>query len=240
MKRLGFLLVVGVACGTAPQPTTVEIVQPLPAPTATHAVVETPRAHEHIEFDEVRDPRRASTRAKALIVTELIGLEQLYATTATTSQDRPTLIRRLAEDYVELRKTGDARAGAKAIEHYEKLQVEYPSYPLMDDVLYDLALEHEVAHDMTNARKSLFELIKNFPTSRHVAYAYFGFGEMFLAEGLLDPSKLDFAKQAYVEVLKLQSPITDAARCRLVRVLTLQHDDAAAQSMQQKIGHTCG
>jgi tetratricopeptide (TPR) repeat protein len=244
MKRLGFLLVAGVACG-APPPTTVEIAQlPQPtaqtAPTATQAPIETRPALAHTDFDEARDPRRASTRAKSLIVTELSGLEQLSAATVATSPDRPSLLRRLAEDYVELRKTGDTRAGAKAIENYKKLYAEYPSYPLADDVLYDLALEYESAGDMMNARKNLYELITKYPSSRHVAYAYFGFGEMFLFEGAADPSKLELAKQAYREVLKLQSPITEAAECRLVRILTLQHDDPAARSMQQKIGHTCG
>jgi TolA-binding protein len=51
-----------------------------------------------------RDERksRLQARARALLVTEIQGLENLFKTTPQNSPDRPTLARRLAEDYVEL------------------------------------------------------------------------------------------------------------------------------------------
>ncbi len=51
-----------------------------------------------------RDERRShlAARVRALLVTEIQGLESLYAATPRTSPDRPQLVRRLAEDYVEL------------------------------------------------------------------------------------------------------------------------------------------
>ena len=51
-----------------------------------------------------RDQRknRLASRAKALLVTEISGLESLFRTTPKNAPDRPTLARRLAEDYVEL------------------------------------------------------------------------------------------------------------------------------------------
>src|SRR5947207_1708009 len=51
-----------------------------------------------------RDERRSrlAARVRALLVTEIQGLESLYAATPKTSPDRPQLVRRLAEDYVEL------------------------------------------------------------------------------------------------------------------------------------------
>ena len=51
-----------------------------------------------------RDERKnkLQARAKALLVTEISGLENLFRTTPKNAPDRPTLARRLAEDYVEL------------------------------------------------------------------------------------------------------------------------------------------
>ena len=51
-----------------------------------------------------RDERksRLQARARALLVTEIQGLESLFRTTPKNAPDRPQLARRLAEDYVEL------------------------------------------------------------------------------------------------------------------------------------------
>lgn len=51
-----------------------------------------------------RDTRktRLQARARALLITEIQGLERLYKQTPKKSPDRPQLIRRLAEGYVEL------------------------------------------------------------------------------------------------------------------------------------------
>src|ERR1700728_1052574 len=51
-----------------------------------------------------RDLRKTKLqqRALALLITEIQGLEGLYKTTDIGAKDRPTLIRRLAEGYVEL------------------------------------------------------------------------------------------------------------------------------------------
>lgn len=52
----------------------------------------------------IRDARttRLKARARALLITEINGLEQLLKQTPKKSADRPQLIRRLAEGYVEL------------------------------------------------------------------------------------------------------------------------------------------
>src|ERR1019366_7039687 len=52
----------------------------------------------------VRDARQSALkqRALALLVTEIQQLESLLKATENTSNDRPKLLRRLAEDYVEL------------------------------------------------------------------------------------------------------------------------------------------
>ena len=51
-----------------------------------------------------RDERRNKlvARQRALLATEISGLENLFGQTAKNAADRPTLARRLAEDYVEL------------------------------------------------------------------------------------------------------------------------------------------
>src|SRR5580704_19036313 len=52
----------------------------------------------------IRDARQTALkqRALALLVTEISQLQSLYNTTDLRSKDRPQLLRRLAEDYVEL------------------------------------------------------------------------------------------------------------------------------------------
>ncbi len=56
-----------------------------------------------------RDTRktRLKARARALLITEITGLERLYKRTSKKSPDRPQLIRRLAEGYVELESAAD-------------------------------------------------------------------------------------------------------------------------------------
>src|SRR5262245_59816466 len=51
-----------------------------------------------------RDTRktRLQARARALLITEIQGLERLYKNTPEQSADKPQLTRRLAEAYVEL------------------------------------------------------------------------------------------------------------------------------------------
>jgi tetratricopeptide (TPR) repeat protein len=55
-------------------------------------------------MDAPRDDRssRLKARQRALLVTEIQGLENLFSSTGRSATDRPTLARRLAEDYVEL------------------------------------------------------------------------------------------------------------------------------------------
>ena len=62
-----------------------------------------PNPSENMSIDS-RDERltKLKQRQKALLVTEIGGLERLFANTAKNAPDRVTLARRLAEDYVEL------------------------------------------------------------------------------------------------------------------------------------------
>src|SRR5215471_8125937 len=80
-----------------------------------------PAAPLESQANASRDERRSrlGPRVRALLVTEIQGLEQLFSTTPKTAPDRPQLARRLAEDYVELESAAfrdKTEAGIKAEE----------------------------------------------------------------------------------------------------------------------------
>ncbi|MFO0757861.1 MAG: tetratricopeptide repeat protein [Byssovorax sp.] len=181
-------------------------------------------------------------------------LESLLAATPADAPDRPKLLKRLGDEYVELesqafRRKIESRVqasdiarkddkGAKAllaegdkaekiesaarqaaIRHYGQLKSRYPNYCQFpnaadpaksqgcgDEVLYDLAYEHEQDKKPDEARKAYLELIQRFPVSRYVPSAYLAFGELFFAEAQADPSRLPLAEQSYKEVIKYPAP----------------------------------
>lgn len=93
--------------------------------------------------------------------------------------------------------------------------------PQPDEVLYYAGLDHELAGNVTAARRSYYEVIKQYPSSKLVPFAYFAFGELFLAETESDPSKAQLAEQAYREVLKYpptQNPLYVEAQRRLAEL----------------------
>lgn len=212
-------------CGNASEPAPAEPpVQPLvigtspPMPIATSAAElapvadEAPVAATTALAVPARDPRlaRMRPRARALVVTELQGLESLFTATASTAPARPALIRRLAEEYAELARSADpamaANAHRGALRYYQMLVDEYPKYPQIDEAGYYAGLEHELGGDLRNARRAYYELIKTSPQSKLVPLAYFAFGEMFFNEAATDPSKDQLALKAYAEVLKYPPP----------------------------------
>ncbi|MEA2747901.1 MAG: hypothetical protein QOI41_2044 [Myxococcales bacterium] len=155
-----------------------------------------------------RDPRLARNRqrSRALIVTELDALLNLFGATQASAPDRPALIKRIAEGYAELSQSADARVTASAhgnaLKFYELLATDYPKDVQVDEAYYYAGLEQEMLGNLRDARKSYYELIKSSPQSKLIPLAYFAFGEMFFAEAANDPSKDDLALQAYAEVLK--------------------------------------
>ncbi len=54
---------------------------------------------------------------------------------------------------------------------------------------------------LDEARRGYFEIIKQYPQSPLVPYAYLAFGDIFLREAEGDPSKLPLARQAYQKVV---------------------------------------
>lgn len=75
-----------------------------------------------------------------------------------------------------------------------------------DAALFRSANDALARRDLTGARKGYFDLIKNFPSSPFIPYAYIAFADMFFDEAQTDPSKLALAKQAYVEGVKYPPP----------------------------------
>ncbi len=240
MRRLPFFALLA-SCASH-DVATVEIAQPLPTVTSAELVTPAPRVAiaEALEFEGLRDPRQTRKREAALVTAEVNQLAQLFAATPLSSPDRPVILWRLAQDCVELRKSHVEGAGQRAIEWYKRLIDEHSTYARLPDVLYELGLEYELAGDKARARKAQYELIQKYPQSPLVAYAYFAFGEMFMAEAATDPTKLELAAQSYREALKLSSPLTGACVCRLAHIFRLKHDDAAAASLLQKYGQSCG
>jgi len=205
---------------------------PTPAPTtATPAVGIPPTPPFPVE--PFLDLRTARPRPPSLLRTELAALQRLLATTAQSSPDRPMLLRRLANECVEIRKAGDASASAEAIRYYTELVRSYPSSPNVDEDVYYLALESLVTGDLVGSRKAFYELIKSSPNSRFIPYAYFAFGDVFLQEVAADASKYDLAQQAYTKVLQFsQSAVAPEAALRLIRVAKAKGDPRLVTQMR--------
>jgi tetratricopeptide (TPR) repeat protein len=121
------------------------------------AVAETPQPANVTDADLpllVRDPRKItwSPRPRSLLVTEIQTLEALFAATPTNAPDRSKLIRRLADNYVELKNaamrdkqhllqvpgssSGEyakldklaTAARAAAVKYYQMLEQSYPTF----------------------------------------------------------------------------------------------------------------
>ena len=228
------------ACGSPAQPPVVEaVVSPVASSAAPVPSAAEPRADPapapRVEPRGVpgnwtlavpeRDPRKsvAMPRGTALVKVEAQQLQRLLDATKPNAPDRPALLRRVAESYVELSRslardgaTQDAQvARALALSRYQDLENDHPTFAKMDEVFYFHALELEMAHDLMGARKTYYELIKRHPSSTYVGPAYFAFGEMFHAEADGDPSKKSLAVAAWGEAAKHPSFVQDHAKRRL-------------------------
>lgn len=97
----------------------------------------------------------------------------------------------------------------------------------LDETLYFAGLEVLELDKPDVARKRFFVLIKDFPQSKWIPYAYLSFGELFFIEGASDPSKFDFAQKSYEKVAQYpppQNPTYGFAEYRLGQVYTHKKD----------------
>jgi TolA-binding protein len=195
-----------------------------------------------------RDTRRSTLqpRARALVVTEVQGLESLLQVTQPTSQDRPLLLRRLAEDYVELehasKGTVAVEARRRAIARYLELTTRYPGYAQGDEALYYLGYEYEQANDGHRALKTYFELLQKRPDSKYIPNAYLAFGELFFKEASTDATKWPVAREAYAKVISSTTPADTvyAYACyKLAHVFAnLGDKDSARKAFQKTVDYT--
>lgn len=245
------------AAEAAPGPSQERSAATEPESPSAAASVERPSKQlaELLRFLDLRKNAQ-QPRARALLIVELQGLTRLFQRTSAQSPDRPQLLRRIAEGYVELRsaaardearmagseaqqsaKVGSA-AGKQAIAHYEQLLEAYPNFAKLDEVLYYLAVEYAWRSDLRRVRENMFRLIKDHPQSAHIPLAYFTFGELFRLEALTDSSKNPVAIAAFKEASKYPSPQNRAhclSRERLARLSAAgaqqaspSYDEAAA------------
>ncbi|MBK8998599.1 MAG: hypothetical protein IPM35_23000 [Myxococcales bacterium] len=154
-----------------PEPPAAEAEPPSPEPPVATAAPALPAASA-----TARDPRMAARRprARALLVAELQALERLHQATPKSAPDRPMLMRRLAEGYVELEYAAEREPdGAKvvqaarknALKYYLALRSDYPTFAKLDEVLYYAGYEHERGGNLAQARALYRELGAKFPSS---------------------------------------------------------------------------
>ncbi len=211
------------------------------APTAEVAApAKAPRGPRAATLEALRfPPARRSPRMLALLSTELRGLVALVNSAPRFTPDRPKLMRRIADDYVELEATGirdgndkvAADARSEAIKYYAALYKEAPLFCVgasaqppvsdagcADEVLYYLGYEYERAAQLMDVRKTYYTLLKSFPTSPYIPDVYLAFGELFFREAASDPSKWPLAEQSYLEVVKYPPPDNDVYGYALLRL----------------------
>jgi len=68
---------------------------------------------------------------------------------------------------------------------------------LADDAAYLAAFDAERAGDRAGAREKYLAIVRATPPSKRLGEAYFGLGEIYLAEAASDPGKLDLAATAF-------------------------------------------
>ncbi len=173
-----------------------------------------------------RDPRIAQSthRARSVLVAETRALAAQLGPPGTTG--RAGVARQLADTYAELARAAEGTPVGKtahkaAADNYALVAADDPQSLQRDEVYYYAALEYELAGDRMNARRTYYELIKNFPGSKWIAFAYFAFGEMFFVDAESDPSKYQLAEQAFREVLKYppaSNPMYVEAHRRLAEI----------------------
>lgn len=198
--------VIGAAPPTAsPSPPPLPAPPPVaPPPTPTLKVSSAYRPSIAI----VRPLTPLTLRKKALLVNELAQLEKLLEATPKTSPDRPALLRRTMEDYRELalvaQAEGSANAPALAAKARERaiarglaIVSDHPLYAKLDEVLYVVGIEQQMASNLAGARAAHLDLIKRFPQSRYATWAYVAFGDAYFAEAKNDASKYAIARAAY-------------------------------------------
>lgn len=188
-----------------------------------------------VEIDPLRDPRKAGARARApaLVKAEHQLLAALMEHTPGTSPDWRPIVFRLGDTASELSRISEADrkwAGEKAIFYYRLIASDETrscaaNERCADEALYYIGLEWEAKDRMDEARKAYLELIRKHPQSRFVSYAYFGFGELFLAKAKKEGQDFELAVKTYEKAVTLgDRTIAPEALLRLAEIASAQGD----------------
>jgi hypothetical protein len=197
-----------------------------PAPAPSDATLAPPTAAEAELAVQLllaaTDPRVTTRRARApqILVPELAGLKRLLDKVDLADPVRPKLLRRLAEEHVELRAAAvrevakaagtaaaadwahtEQDASQRAQEYFRQLMAEYPTYEKMSDLLFFLGVEQGLHGNRDGLRASLSESIAKDGQTRLTPLAHFIQGELFRLEG-----KAEDANQAYRVVVAAAAP----------------------------------
>jgi len=201
----------------------------------------------------VLDPRatRLHPRPISLLTVEARQLQSLLTATDASARDRPLLLRRIAEDNVELASAAESevRAAAEsgddatvrakrgvaisarraAIDAYRALVVQTWNVPYakMDEAEWYLALECARAGDVEWAQYA-YRLVREHPTSPFTPRAYLLFGALFAAQATTDPSKHAAAAQAFSRAAQSSNAeLAQRAHVRLERESPAAGDPAS-------------
>lgn len=198
---------------------------PQPLPPRKPRPLGSPPTSRSLGFRGPHDPLQVRA-LRRLLVTEIAQLTALLRATPTSSTDRPRLLRRLAETYVELadqfarRKAQlpkkrehfehrEAKARRQAIHHYRLLHTEYPSYcrfpraPRVDDrscddeVLFFWGYELQEAGYPEHARRTYQRLLRRWPGSPHAALGQLALGEVTFDAAQRDANLWPEARRAF-------------------------------------------
>ncbi len=193
----------------------------------------------------IRDPRtrKAGARSPALLKMELQNLLALFEATPKASPDRSILAFRTAEVASELCHASEkdrAFARQKALFFYKIIAEDYANAcppekkGCADEALYYLGLEIEMSGRMDDARKVYLRLIREYPQSRYVSYAYFAFGEYYFEAAKNERRDFALAEQVYEKAVSLNdSVIAPESLLRLLELAQMQEDSKKASKITQ-------
>lgn len=152
------------------------------------------------------DPRasREHPRAMALLTTEVQGLQSLVATTPSSAPDRSMLLRRLAEDYVELAASAEQAAA-------------HPSFPSAATPDVQAEMDRTLRSIATTARTAAIAMYTALLDTPFAApYARLDEVRWYRALEYARVGKVADAKRAALDVLALSPDSPWAPRARLL------------------------
>lgn len=183
----------------APTPT------PVAAPVAS-APTPPPTAppEKRLEWPSgVRDPRPYAQRTQAELTAELAKLDARMADRPSDGTERTELAGERAEVLEQrARLEGTKETYQQAAEALEKFVAESPKAPRRDEAMYALTLVYDVLDQPDRERRIALELIKEYPSSRWVHYAYFSFAELFSRAAIEAPERWQMARVAYERAMQ--------------------------------------